>query len=505
LKPISRRKWMLGAAAGAAGCGRRRHPPDPNSITVLYPYDEYVLGPGDDMPARQLVFLPLVAWNTRGELEGRLAEGWEHSPDYRTWTIRLRDGIRWHDGTPLTAHDIKFTLELLCHPDILWDRPEAYTVKLLDDLTYSITYHKQIYGGRLLDDWKVYYPKHIVEKLDARQFYNWDFWTHPVGNGPYRHVRTVPHTMMHLEANPEYYRGRPRIANVVLKFGDVTGDGAVPELLSGNVDAATNIRPADLLKLARDDRFGAYGQPLDDWLYALLWNHRHPLFRDAKVRRALTLAINRRELFQACNFPSDTPLLDAPVSARQFRLRQFAAPIPYDPEQAGRLLDEAGWYKRNREGLRERDGKPFRFTAVSGRTLAQDTAAVYIQAQLRRVGVRMEIQTLEDTVQFRRAATGEYEAAINRVETERFLRSAGYASPRYTQLTSRLRTTVAPDQEDQIYREITQLFHEDVPATFLYPDLLTTVVNRRVRGLDRSPNPGDLTWCMDDLYLEGQA
>src|SRR5262249_49553450 len=156
--------------------------------------------------------------NTTGELEGRLAESWEHSRDYRTWTIRLRDGIRWHDGVPVTAHDIKFNLELRSHPDVMWFVPDSFHVKVIDDLTYTITYRKNEPYKSALDDWTVYYPKHCIEKLNPKEFYHWDFWTRPIGNGPYLHVRSVPKTMLHLQANPDYFRGRPGIANVVLKF-----------------------------------------------------------------------------------------------------------------------------------------------------------------------------------------------------------------------------------------------------------------------------------------------
>lgn len=73
-----------------------------------------------------------------------------------------------------------------------------------------------------------------------------------MGNGPCRHVRNVPKTMMELEANPDYYRGRPKIAKVVLKWGDTSASGSVTELLSGNVDAVPYVRRADVLMLARD-------------------------------------------------------------------------------------------------------------------------------------------------------------------------------------------------------------------------------------------------------------
>src|SRR5579871_5083522 len=97
---ITRRQWIdrsarlagLGAIASTAGCGRRLHAPTADSVTILYPEDDAVLGPGDDVGAQSLMFLPLVSYNARGEVEGRLAKAWDHSPDYRTWTIRLRAG-----------------------------------------------------------------------------------------------------------------------------------------------------------------------------------------------------------------------------------------------------------------------------------------------------------------------------------------------------------------------------------------------------------------------------
>src|SRR5262245_61879767 len=209
LNAISRREWMLGAALGAAGCvSRRRQARTASSITVLYPYDETVLGPEISEPAQFLMFLPLVAWNARGELEGRLAEHWEHSRDYRSWTVHLRDGIYWHDGVPVTADDIKFNLDLRSRPDVLWFEPGSFDVRVLDRLTFTIRHNRIGWNawssGFMADDWTVYYPKHRLEHLDPKHFYSWDFWSHPVGNGPYRHVRTVPKTMLHLEANPEF-------------------------------------------------------------------------------------------------------------------------------------------------------------------------------------------------------------------------------------------------------------------------------------------------------------
>ena len=503
----NRRKWMLGAALGVAGCGGRRHRDRAaNSITVLYPHDEFALGP-DGWQARFLVFLPLVRWNRRGELEGRLAESWEHSPDYRTWIIRLREGVRWHDRVPVTAHDVKFTIDLFTHPDAMASAPGSYQVQVIDDLTYSLTCNSDVSWRTPLDDWTVYYPKHLLEKMPPKEFWAWDFWTRPVGNGPYRHVHTVPATMMQFKANADYYRGKPRIAEVTLKFAD--NSTALPELFSGGVETATDIRRADVSALERDGRFGLYHQPYDDEIGVILWNQRLACFRDANVRRALTMAIDRRELYQVLNFPSDTPLIDAPCSRRQFRLRDVPAPIPYDREQAGRLLDEAGW-RRNRQGVRERDGKPFRFTAIAQKLLDLDDAAVYVQAQLKRLGIEMEIRLLDSSLLFQRAVTGDYEAAFAKLLTgwgpgngpENILAAAGYADSRFHHLADRLRNPLDPGLEEQAYAELTQLLQDDAPATFLYPRVYTTAADRHVRGLEYTAYPGDPTGCMDELSLE---
>jgi len=290
--------------AAVLGCARRAE--KPSTVTILYAGDERVLGLPGDASAQFLVFLPLVARNARGEFEGRLARGWEHSADFHTWTIHLRSGVRWQDGIPVTASDIKFTLDFMSRPEVLRLAPGDVSVHVLDDTTCTVTSRGGTVGSPL-DDWTVYYPRHLLERLDPKTWEDWAFWVQPVGNGPYRYVRRVPRTMIELEANPDYYRGPPRIGHVVLRFGSKL----VTELLSGNADAMENVRQADLPKLAADPRFMAYHAFDLSFVRALVWNTRHPALRDPKVRRALTLAIDRRELDQALNLPLTTPIFDA--------------------------------------------------------------------------------------------------------------------------------------------------------------------------------------------------
>ena len=484
-------------------CGDGKDRAYSRGSTVIVPYgdDERVLNPYFDMPAQFLVFLPLVTRNEHGELEGRLAKSWEHSPDYREWTYHLRTDVRWHDGVPVTAHDLKFTLDLLARPDVLSFGSGMFeSITVLDDSTVRVRYPGALFS---FDWWVVYYPKHLLENLDPKEFSDWEFWTHPVGNGPYRYVRHVPKTMMEFEANPDYYKGKPKIDRVVLKF---TGEARLTELLSGNVDAIMEFNSTEIPKLGADPRFRVYHWP-SITARAIYWQNDHPLFRDPRVRRALTLAINRRELLQVLNLPENFPIVDGPYTERQLLRGELPEPLPYDPARARTLLDAAGWRDRDGNGVRDRDGQEFRFTAIVFGGWQE--MAVYVQDQLRRVGVQMALQTLEAGIVQGRVRIGEFEAAFTwaryfpGILKHEFGEDApiGYKNAQVVKLVDRVAVTADPDARDRIFRELTEIFRADLPVTTLFPSPKTTVAHRRIQGLS-TPFRADPVWYMEDLWLE---
>lgn len=483
-----------------------------NALTVLYGGDEHVLGLPYAMSARFLVFLPLATRNANGQLEGRLARSWEHSPDYRVWTVRLRSDVRWHDGVPVTAHDVEFTLDLLKHPSVLYAyaEPEAYEVRVVDDTTYTITLRKgrilSATMGTPLDTWTVYAPRHLLKGLDPARWTEWEFWKAPVGNGPYRYVRHVPGSLIELEANPDFYRGRPRIDRVALKLG-----GGVPlvELLSGNVDV-TGGTEVDVLKVADDPRFRVYQGFASTVVRAIAWNHRRPALRDPRVRRALTLAIDRRELLRLQGLPEETPLFDVLYTVEQFRCREIPPALPYDPAEAGRLLEEAGWRDTDGDGIREREGNPLQFSILVGRARGQEEAAVYIQSLLRPVGVRVEVERVGGEGTSPRVKAGNFDAVILHMPLSgewagrSFFEGdspSGYANPRVRSLLGEARETWDPAARDRIFRQLWPIFQADLPVTFLHPLVQRTIAHRRVRGLS-SPYRTDPVAHMEELWLE---
>jgi peptide/nickel transport system substrate-binding protein len=451
----------------------------------------------DATDLEDLFFLPLARWDERGELEGRLARSWEHSTDFKEWTYHLRTDVRWQDGVPTTAHDVKFTLDLLGHPDVA-EYP-GIEATVVDDSTVTIQSEKPGYIEDI-----VYYPKHLLEGLDPKKFWEWEFWLEPVGNGPYRFVRHVPQTLMEFEANPDFYRGSPGIERVILKF---VGDAWITELLAGNVDIASG----DLLqvsRIVRDPRFRVYyGIPWGPW--AIYWRTDHPLFRDPRVRRALTLAIDRGELARLLNLPPETPVGDGPRTWQQARRGEFAEALPYDPDEAGRLLDGAGWVDRDGDGVRERDGRPFRFTAKvrSGDGVPQ--LAIYVQEYLRRVGVQMDVVMLEDATMWEKLKAGDFEALLFRhqpgaeAQWRDFGREnrTGYRSPAAFEVIDRILATADPDEEDRLYGELGEIFRAELPLTRLVWDPSVTFAHRRVRGL-RTGFRADANTHMEDLWVE---
>ena len=383
---IARREWLLRVLGlAAAGCG-------PAKDRALARGNTLIVAVSDDRPLvvdaggfEALVFLPLLKANEHGDYRACLATEWKHSADYREWTLRLRPNVRWHDGRPLTMDDVTFTLGTLSRPDnpAFGNRTESVTVH--DESTFTV---RGVDWPHYLE-WSIL-PKHLCEGLDVPKFYDWDFWRHPIGCGPYRYVRDDPHTMVELEGNPDYYKGQPKIDRVVLKL---SGQAGLTELLSGNVDVIELANPAELPKLANDPRFRAYYVPYRrSWV--IKWQNQHPLFRDRNVRRALSLAIDRRELLQVLNLPKDFPLAEGVYTRRQFQRGEFPEAPRYDPTEAKRLLDEAGWRARASD-VRERDGREFRFTSLALNERAWNETAIYVQDQLRRIGVRMELQRAE--------------------------------------------------------------------------------------------------------------
>lgn len=448
-----------------------------------------------------------------GDLEGRLARSWKPLPDGRGWTVRLRTDVRWQDGAPVTARDVKFTLDLYAHPEVLWAAPGAYEVRVLDDSTYTVRYGETVDAempiGSPLDWYYPIYPAHLLRDEDPARFHDWEFWRQPVGNGPYRLLRRVPETGLVFEAEPDFAFGPPAIDRVLVR----SGASSLVELRAGTVDAIGSVPDSDVPKLRADERFELYHAFYLGSFSAILWNHRRPPFEDPGVRRALTMAIDRRAILEFLNAPAGLEPTDILLSEEEFRSGRMPPGAPYDPETARAMLDAAGLLDRDGDGVRERNGEPFRFSLLVSSSSGpwfpdHRREAVLVQALLRSVDVGVEVLAVDASVARERALAGDFDAAIldikggNRPPLFGPESIIGYRSPRAHALIDSATRTIDRRTRAVLLGELGDVLRRDLPFTVLSPMVTWTAADRRLRGL-RSPWRADPAWYMDALWWEG--
>ncbi len=471
---------------------------------------------------QHLVFLPLFhgyhagAGGTDGMpemVEGRLVRRVEALPDGATWRYHMRTDVRWHDGVPVTSRDIEFTFGL--YGPHAWAHRDGsrQTVVVEDDSTFTITFH---YRADPFNTYITFLPAHLLADLDPAEISEWDFWDHPVGNGPYRFVREESDAFVVLEANPDHYRGAPAIERVVLRLTGGALEMAWLDLQAGNADVANwNLAGGGkLIELAaRDSDYAVYTAPFAT-VHGVVWNLHHPPFADVRVRRALALAVDRAELREFLRRPPDFPLHDGPITEGMLRAGEFAPAPMYRPDSARALFEAAGWVDGNGDGVLERDGDPFRFELLIRGSSSQHPDLMVIQEQLRRVGVQMELGGVPPPTYDERLRAGEFEAITGGADLHNFAHDApsaehphgrrcclpnGYANPEVVALDSILVARVWPP-EDSVYRIWGEIFRRDRPALIRQLGMRQLLAHRRVRGLS-----GETVYIashMDELWLD---
>ncbi len=458
------------------------------TVRVLYSgADEQIFGPVWDDTPKFLIFQPLVTYeaNTCSDIVGGLAARWEPDPDWKTWTIELRSDVRWHDGVPVTSADVAFTIALWKHPDVLfYGAGPVDSIEILDSLRFRI--HLDRPSDWPLGAWSVVYPSHLLRDLDPAEFYEWEFWTRPVGNGPFRYVRHVSETMVELEANPDYYLGRPSLDRVRIQF-KVGGQGqsGVMELLAGDVDVVKGLSPIEASMLEEEPGLNSYYvyQAGSVWL---IWNFTDPRFSDLRVRQALAHATDRAELQRVLGFPDGVPVTDGVFFMCDPQNIQAPEPYAYDPERALMLLAEAGWQDRDGDGVLDRDGESFSFTLLLDRRAA--TATVFVQDQLRRIGIDMKLQMLDWSVVAARFEAGDFESIIVPLVTpERTVVAMdsplGLLDRELAQAVDAATTEPDLDRRLQLWSVAGDQYRDLAPALFLHPWVTAIMADERLMGI----------------------
>lgn len=458
-----------------------------------------------------LIYSGLVKYDKNLNLVGDLAKSWDISNDGKVITFHLKKGVKWQDGAPFTSADVLFGFNTIINPKT----PTAYAGDFLevekaeapDPYTFKVTYREPF--APALSSWGdiVVLPKHLLQGKDITKS---ELARRPIGLGPYKFKLWKTQERIELEANPDYFDRRPFLDRYIMR---IIPDSATMfmELKAGGLDWM-GLSPIQYRRqtntLFFHKNFKKYQYLSFSYTY-LGYNLRHPLFKDKRVRQAISYAIDKDEIIRGVLLGLGV-VATGPYKPDAWFYNPYVRRYPYDPEKAKKLLRDCGWKDSDNDGILDRDGIPFSFTVLTnqGNSLRDKTAQI-IQYRLRQVGIDMKIRQLEwtafinDFIDKRR-----FEAVIlgwtlgqdpdifdiwhSSKTGPKQLNFIGYKNPELDKLLVAGRRTFDQEKRKEIYFKIQEILAEDQPYTFLYVPMSLPIVSSRFHGI--KPAPAGITY-----------
>lgn len=354
------------------------------------------------------MFDPLVFWGPDGKFYPGLAEKWDSSADGKTWTFTLKQGMKFHDGTPIDSESVKFSFDRMVNPETKsrqagvalrdhYDRTEV-----VDARTFKIILKKPKASFLNIISQSFFSPvspKAVKEKGE-------EFGRNPVGNGPFKFVEWVQNQHIKVTRNPDYkwgpsflHPGQAYLENIV--FRQVPDPGArLAALESGQADIAQDPPLVQWERLAGDARFQMVKVPQPGQGHGWPMNVKKAPTNDLKVRQAMIFSVDRAALTKNVHRGIFGPAHGILTPASFGYNPAVEKMYPYDPKKAEQLLDEAGWVK-GADGMRSKAGQPL---VIEHWVFTSTAEAEFVQAEWKKIGIKSNI-TLQDVGAVNQAAT----------------------------------------------------------------------------------------------------
>jgi peptide/nickel transport system substrate-binding protein len=470
--------------------------PDPNTLVMIIESSPTNLDPRVGLEAQSeriddLIFDDLLTRDTHFNVAPGLAERWE-IPDPLTYTFHLHHGVKFHDGRPLTARDVKWTFDSLLQGKVRSTKAATYHLVDHIDATddYTVTFHlKEPFASLLwnLSDGAIGIVPYGSGDEVSR---------HPIGSGPFRFIRAEPDKEVVLARNDEYWGDKAHLANVRFMVVPDTTTRAL-ELRKGSADIAINALPADtVLSLEGEPNLSVLRAP-GTILGYLAFNLRDPILRDERVRQALAYAIDRRMFIEYLMRGFARPA-NSVLPPESWAYNGDVPAYDHDPARARQLLEQAGYPEVN--------GVRFHLTMKSSTDESTRLMAAVLQQQLRQVGIALNIRTFEFATFFSDVTHGLFQLYSLRwsggnedpdmfeyiFHSSKFPPNGSnrgyFADPRIDALIDQARKELDQNTRKQVYAEIQRTLADELPYINLWYFDNVLVHSRRVRNLTLNPS-----------------
>lgn len=513
---MKRKSWVLLLAViivlsiFAAACGKSTSNGGESGGTLIFGrgddstrLDPITVTDGESFRVTKNIFDTLLDYEDDNmKVVPALAESWQISEDGLTYTFQLRQGVKFHDGTPFNAEAVKFNFDRWADPnDPQKDTFEYYTSQFGDVIKevevkdeYTVVFHLNRTQGPFLQNLAM--PPFGIASPTALKEKGEKFAQEPVGTGPFIFKEWKAKDTITLEKNPDYWmKGYPKLDRVIFKV--IPDNSArLNALKAGDIDIMDNVNPADVEKVKADDNLTLMIRPAFNVAYLGFNTEKEPLNKP-EVRRAIAHAVNKQGIIDALYSGMATPAKN-PMPPSLWGYNDEIQDYEYDLDKAKQLLAEAGYPNGFKVNF-------YAMTAVRAYMPDGPKVAEIIAADLKKIGIETEIVSPEWTVYLDETREGKQDLFLlgwigDNGDPDNFIYAlldqdningnnrARYANPELHEILIQAQSLTDQAEREELYKRAQEIIHEDQPWVPLAHADSGLVSSKKVKGF--VPHPG---------------